>query len=263
MTEEQQAVSEDDLQAYVDGRLEPGRLAVVEAFLEAHPEDAARVDAYRRQSAALRAAIVEHEADEIPERLRATLHGGNRALLRRWAPRAAAAAILLSLGFAAGWTLHETSGPDYAADAGVDAAIGGWAAAAHRVYSVEVRHPVEVRAEEAHLVRWLSKRVGVPLKAPDLNAQGFRLMGGRLLPAGAGAAAQMMYEDAAGRRVTVYITINPAGGQTAFRFLDEQGLSAFYWLDDRLGYALVGDLGREDLLGLAREVHQQMTLRSG
>ncbi len=216
--------------------------------------------AYRRQSAALRAGFVEPEAGEIPEHLLATLRRGHRGMLRRWVPRAAAAAILLSLGFAAGWTLRSDDESDYAAGAPVEAALADWAAAAHRMYSVEVRHPVEVRAEEAHLVRWLSKRVGAPLKAPDLGAQGFRLMGGRLLPAGAGAAAQLMYEDAAGTRVTVYITINPDGGQTAFRFIDEQGLSAFYWLDGRLGYALVGELDRDDLLGLAREVHQQMAL---
>ena len=260
MTDERHSVTEDDLQAYVDGRLEPERCAGVEAFLEAHPEERGRVAAYRRQSAALRVGYVEPEPGDIPERLLETLRRGYRGTLRRWVPRAAAAAILLSVGFAAGWTLHETGEPDYAAGASVETALADWAAAAHRVYSVEVRHPVEVRAEEAHLVRWLSKRVGVPLKAPDLGAQGFRLMGGRLLPAGAGAAAQLMYEDAAGTRVTVYITINPDGGQTAFRFMDERGLSAFYWLDGRLGYALVGELGREALLGLAREVHQQMAL---
>ena len=37
---------------------------------------------------------------------------------------------------------------------------------AHSVYVPEVRHPVEVRAEEEHLVRWLTKRVGAPMCAP-------------------------------------------------------------------------------------------------
>jgi hypothetical protein len=37
--------------------------------------------------------------------------------------------------------------------------------------------------QEAHLIQWLSKRLGRQLIAPDLTAGGFQLMGGRLLPA--------------------------------------------------------------------------------
>ena len=78
------------------------------------------------------------------------------------------------------------------------------ALAAHRTFAVEVRHPVEVdAAQEAHLVQWLSKRLGRPLVVPDLSATGYRLMGGRLLPAGSGAAAQLMYENGAGDRPVV------------------------------------------------------------
>ena len=53
------------------------------------------------------------------------------------------------------------------------------AIAAHRTFSVEVRHPVEVDAgQEAHLVQWLSKRLGRSLVVPDLAAAGFQLMAG-------------------------------------------------------------------------------------
>ena len=131
------------------------------------------------------------------------------------------------------------------------------ATAAYRVYSVEVRHPVEVRAEEAHLIGWLSKRVGTPLSAPDLRDYGFALMGGRLLPATDGVAAQFMYEDAAGRRVTSYMRANTSGEETAFRFSEQDGLAAFYWLDGALGYALVGPLPRPEMLELARAMYRQ------
>jgi len=77
------------------------------------------------------------------------------------------------------------------------------AIAAHRTYSVEVRHPVEVDAgQEAHIVQWLSKRLGHQLIVPDLTVAGFRLMGGRLLPAEDGPAAQFMYENGTGERLT-------------------------------------------------------------
>ncbi|MFQ6017265.1 MAG: anti-sigma factor family protein [Kiloniellaceae bacterium] len=255
MTDRTPPVTENDLHVYVDGRLDPARAAAVEAHLAAHPEDAERIAAYRRQNELLRAAFAELSAEPAPARLFAAARGspgGWRAPARG----AIAAALLLAVGLGAGWTLRGVVAPPPAETAG----LARLASAAHRVYTVEVRHPVEVRAEEEHLVRWLSKRVGEPLTAPDLSPFGFSLVGGRLLPAvRGGAAAQFMYEDAAGRRITCYITANREGGETAFRFVSEDGLSAFYWLDRRLGYVLVGEMDRGDLLELSRAVYRQLT----
>ena len=66
---------------------------------------------------------------------------------------------------------------------------------AHKLYIVEVRHPVEVRAaERTHLLQWLSKRVGDQLRVPDLEPIALKLLGGRLLPGPTGPAAFFMYE---------------------------------------------------------------------
>ena len=247
-------VTEDDLHAYVDGRLDPARAAAVETHLAAHPEDAERVAAYQWQNERLRAAFAELPLAPEPARLRAAARA-SRGGWRVPALAATAAMLLLVAGLGGGWFLRGVIAPP----AAETASLARLASAAHRVYAVEVRHPVEVRAEEEHLVRWLSKRVGVPLIAPDLGRFGFSLMGGRLLPAGeGGAAAQFMYEDAAGRRITSYFSTNPKGGETAFRFVSENGLSAFYWLDGPLGYVLVGEIGREELLELSRAVYQQL-----
>jgi len=48
------------------------------------------------------------------------------------------------------------------------------------------RHAVEVRAQEEHLARWLTRRIDLPVKLFDLREQGFELIGGRLLPDGDG-----------------------------------------------------------------------------
>jgi anti-sigma factor RsiW len=246
-------VTEDDLHAYVDGRLDPARAAMVEARLAAHREDAERVAAYQMQNERLRAAFAELPLAPEPARLRAAARASRGGW--RCPALAATAALLLVVGLGGGWILRGVIAPPSAETA----SLARLASAAHRVYAVEVRHPVEVRAEEEHLVRWLSKRVGVPLSAPDLGRFGFSLVGGRLLPAGeGGAAAQFMYEDVAGRRITCYISANPRGGETAFRFATDNGLSAFYWLDGPLGYVLVGEIGREELLGLSRAVYQQL-----
>jgi anti-sigma factor RsiW len=262
MNTARRTVSEDDLQAYVDGWLDPARREAVERHLADHPDEAARVRAYQRQAETLRAALRGPEGEAVPTRLLRTARGGAMRGRAPWWPRAAAAVLLLAAGGAAGWGLRgayqDQSGG--VAQAGFGRELVADAAAAHKVYSVEVRHPVEVRAEEAHLVAWLSKRVGRPLKAPDLKAFGFRLMGGRLLPVSDGAAAQFMYEDTAGRRVTCYARADTGGEETAFRFADENGLSAFYWLDGSMGYALVGPLKRTELFKLAQAVYRQTEL---
>ena len=133
--------------------------------------------------------------------------------------------------------------------------------AAHAVDSPEVRHPVEVvAAEQQHLVAWLSKRVGTQLKAPVLAAQGYDLVGGRLLPGDSGARAQFMYQNAAGERVTLYLSAIPKNTQavpTAFRFEQNGPVSAFYWIDRDLSYALSGNMPRERLLKISELVYQQ------
>src|SRR6202158_4757860 len=76
---------------------------------------------------------------------------------------------------------------------------------AHRLYVVEVRHPVEVPgSERTHLQQWLTKRCGWEVRAPELAATGLELVGGRLLPGPAGPASFLMYESASGERFTVY-----------------------------------------------------------
>ena len=144
-----------------------------------------------------------------------------------------------------------------------DAAVASSAQAvdaidAHRVFVVETAHPVEVGVgQQAHLVQWLSRRVGHDLKAPDLQAQGFALMGGRVIPAAGKAAAQFMYQDAAGHRLTLLIRAS-APGETRFRFLQAEGFSAFSWNEDGLGFALVAAVGRPVLLALAQDTYRQL-----
>ena len=103
------------------------------------------------------------------------------------------------------------------------------AARAHAVYAPEVRHPVEVDAkEQEHLVKWLSKRLGLTLKVPVLAPEGFELLGGRLLPGPEGPVAQFMYQDSAGKRLTLYVSKpSRADTLTAFRFAQDGPVSVF------------------------------------
>lgn len=251
-------VTEADLQAYADGRLEESRRMAVEAWLAARPEEAERVADYRRLSEALRGAYDAVLEEPVPERLPQALRPGPR--LRRYAAVAAWLAVGIAIGVISGWQLHETR-PAAPPAADIGAGMAHRAAIAHATYSPEVRHPVEVGADqEAHLVAWLSKRLGAPLRAPKLEAVGYNLVGGRLLPGESGPVAHFMYQCNQGTRVTLYVRTEAANNrETAFRYAEEGKVRVFYWIDRKLGYALSsGDISKDDLFKVANAVYQQL-----
>jgi anti-sigma factor RsiW len=186
----------------------------------------------------------------VPERLR-------RIDTSRRSARIAVAAGWLAVGVAVGWFAHALVGTH---GGPAPLSLAKQAAIAHAVYSPEIRHPVEVgAAEQEHLVNWLSKRLGAKLRAPLLTAEGFDLVGGRLLPGPGGAVAQFMYQDAKGKRLTLYVSrIEGVQRDTAFRFSQEEKVAVFYWIDGTLGYALSGDLAKPQLLDVATTVYKQL-----
>jgi anti-sigma factor RsiW len=124
-----------------------------------------------------------------------------------------------------------------------------------------VRHPVEVGADqEAHLVAWLSKRLGAPVRAPKLEEVGYSLVGGRLLPGENGPVAHFMYQGNQGTRVTLYVRAEAIGNrETAFRYAKDNNVRVFYWVDRKLGYALSSaDISKEDLFKVANAVYHQL-----
>lgn len=199
-----------------------------------------------------------------------TQHTGHGRRLR-WGGMAAAVAIAFGAGWLgnAQWLRATGDAARLSRSTPATQEFVHAAAVAHAVYSPEKRHPVEVAAaEQQHLVQWLSRRLDRPLKVPDLSAQGYTLVGGRLLPGSQGPRAQFMFERAGGERVTLYIgslagTAEPATDETAFRFATDSPVPSFYWVDRGFGYALAGMLPRDALLGLATAVHRQLESAGG
>lgn len=249
MTDPRRPVSDDELHAYADGALAGARAAEVEAWLAANPEAAERVRAWRDQNRALRALFDPVLDEPVPARLAGTLARRNARL-----PAAAAAAVAwLAVGGLIGYALN-----DWLTPAAAPALLAERAAIAHVVYAAEVQHPVEVTAEhEQHLVKWLSKRLGKELRTPDFTGFGYQLVGGRLLPGDKGPAAQFMYQNNAGARLTLYVSVpGKDAAPTAFRYEKEDGTHVLYWVDRDLGFALVGDAGRAQLMDIASVAYQ-------
>ncbi len=251
MTTTPESISEDELQAYVDGCLDHARQPAAEAYLAANPGEAGRVAAYRSQKQALHALYDPVFDEPVPPAMR-------RRPARSWAmavSRAAAVVALVLVGGAGGWWLHGLQGDQGAVVAG----LADRAALAYTVFTPEVLHPVEVTAEnEAHLVKWLSKRLGAPLRAPALSGLGYGLVGGRLLADRRGPAALFVYENQEGERLTVYVRRSAAGKETAFRYTYKDRVGVFYWIDGPLAYAIAGEIEKPRLLEVANAIYRQL-----
>jgi anti-sigma factor RsiW len=254
MTTSDGPIVEADLQAYVDGRLPETRRALVEAYLAQNPEVRERVGLDIRQRNALRGQLEGMANEPVPPRLwLANIQATRRATMMRRLRAVAAGLLLFFVGAGTGWYAahHETLAPP------ATSSVAQNANAAYRTYVVEVAHPVEVdSAQEAHLLQWLSRRLGKPLAAPDLSPFGFKLMGGRLLPGNGSAAAQLMYDDASGKRLTLYVRATE-GSETAFRFQRDSEAATFAWIDQGFGFAVTAPVPREELLPIAEAVYRR------
>ena len=243
------------LMAYIDGQLD----ATGRAAIEADPAAMAEIAALQRQSDAIRTLFGPAAAEPVPTRLDPHSIARTRAR-RHWAGlrQAALLAFVLGIGIVTGWLNRPLpEGPEL-----YDRLIAN-AVSAHTVYVAENRHAVEVAGSDSeHLSSWLSNRLERSLAMPDLSAEGLTFLGGRLLPApeiADGRAAQLMYEDATGERLTLYIT--PSTGMTGPAYETVRfGLdTALYWADDTFTCTLVGPQSPETMQAVLASVAAQLS----
>lgn len=267
-------ITEDEIHALVDDQLTPDALAALQERLARDPQALATLEKWKRQRDALRGLHQDVLDETVPATLvtaaqQTTTSQQEMDQWWRWGGRAAG----LMLAFGIGWFSNNTWQTERLGNAPTATLVNSKiapefareASIAHAVFSPEVRHPVEVAAaDQVHLVQWLSKRLGRQLKIPSLTEQGYELVGGRLLPGDAGVRAQFMFQNPAGVRLTLYLgavdkaTGATGTGETAFRFTEDGPIPSFYWIDQGFGYALAGQVAREDLMKLAEAVYRQL-----
>ena len=248
-----------DIHMALDGEMPAEDREGYETWLAANPDMKAMSARFAADRARLQSAFEPVLKESVPDRLVKTLSGtvpeGSKRLAAQipWKPALAACLVLASaaIGYYAGLSRERLGAGD--------AAVVERALQAHVMYSAEKLHVVEVGADQKdHLVGWLSKRVGTPLVAPDLTAEGFQLVGGRLLPAAEKPAAQFMYQDRAGTRISLYVSPDTGKAETGFQLYEEDGARAFYWLDDGFCYAVAGGVPEKTLLDIANAAYRQL-----
>jgi len=227
--------SEHDIHAYVDGHLDGERRAAVELYLARHPERAAEVQAWQRDTQRLRAAIGTPPL--LPDNS-ALLPGVVRTRRRqRQVARlslVAAALLCLGLGGLGGWQARGMRGTTAAAPMAD-------AIEAYRLVAMDrSARPDVVPQRDGEMQAWLDAHFDHAARLPDLSGAGFHAVGGRLFATDQGPAAMVLYRDTAGHAISFYV--RPPGPRHHLLRTGERsdgGLMAQYWSGQGYNYAMV------------------------
>ncbi len=236
-------LSEADIHAYVDGRLDAADCRRVEAWLERHPQRAAQIRDWQRDAQQLRAALGSLPPAERASALDpAAVRRRQRRRVRARLALAAALLLAVGIGGAGGWQMrgyHAWSAEAPMADA----------LQAYRMFALDRQVPLDVVQEHAgQLQAWLDQHFHDSTRLPDLANSGFRAVGGRLLATDSGPAALVLYENSRGNAISFYIRSPSPRAGTLSRGQRRQGeLAAAYWSGSGYNYALVSRADAADM----------------
>ena len=232
-------ISLEDLAAHLDGELPRTRRLVVERHLEDHPQDAARIAEWRRRDLALRRGLAAlAEQAQVLGPAPSLRRAGRSRAAPSWV-QAAAIALLLATGsgLSAWWLRGEEA---------VFSELRNGAAIAHRAGSSMPLATTD-EAMRRSLEDGISAHLGVPVTVPDLADFGFRLAGGQILSGSDRPAAQLIFVRADGQRLTCYFQRIDRSRDRDLGYSEAGGIPGVYRLDDGLGWAVLGNLGRAEL----------------
>ena len=257
------SVTEEDIHAYVDGILDRHHRSRVEAYLAAHPEEAARVEAYRAQNIGLHVlfdttplAPVPEDLADMADRLQGVLQRQRRT--RSYGLLAASVCAVAVTGML-GWLIFTGNLGDAVSSENVQVAE----APTESAQSVEdAFYPPFDRISggpEANTLSLLAEHyAGAPMQAPNLETLGFKLVVQRVFPTPRGPGVQLLYQNNEGDWITLYIGGDQRTGETKFSFVKREGVSMAYWRRGALSYGLSGGLQKEELAKLAQSVSEQL-----
>ena len=251
------------LHAFADGELEGEDKKAVEKLLSESDEARKALSAINYQKAELHKVFNGALEEAVPASLLAAANGRPPRRLLPYLAAACAAGLFL-VGGGVGWYAGLNQNIAQSSGQVLTASLAQRALVAHANYSAEQRHAVEVAAaDKDHLQAWLSKRVGSEFKIPDLQKDGYTLLGGRLLAESNAPAGQLMYETADKQRVTILFTANADGKSADLQLEQKDKLITCFWKDAKLAMAVTGDMSPEQMKILGPSVFAQVEGRPG
>jgi anti-sigma factor RsiW len=237
-------LSDDDIQDYIDGRLDSEAHAAVALQLLARRDLAAKVDTLRRQNEVLKVVGQEILDEPIPERLRSAVRQAAAAHAdaaggRRPAPRLAlAAAIALAcVAGGLGWIANELLRPR----PDVQELIVADVADAFALYGRQ-GYPVDFPPERtADFASWIDRSLERQVPRPDLAPFGYDYHGGRLIPAEGVSIGVFQFAGAENDRLVVFFWPAQAAPAQVEELSRRTGMAARFWHDGGLSFAVISN----------------------
>lgn len=264
MSDMERPVTEEDLHAYLDGELAEDRRALVEAYLQAHPEDAERLEAYRAHGEAIRrlyADVGDRPSSTVsplrPRSVRSTswrrAAAWGRITQVPW-QRAAAIALLIAGAVAAGLLglTHDRS------DDALWARFGADAIAAHLQLTRPASKPA-IAASLQDVSDYLSEKLKTRIELRSPANSPYALVGAKFVPTAKGRVAQLAFRSTDGKLVTMFMEPWPGKPDAPFRVVAREGdVVTMVWVDDAVGCAVSGNLPPEELEQAARSLYDEL-----
>jgi anti-sigma factor RsiW len=251
---------DDQVQNYIDDRLDERARAAVAAHLLAHPDAAAEVEALRRQNEALKGIGQEILDESVPERLLELLREEpkvvnlteERGRRRPSAFLEAAAAILLfCAGGGIGWFLNDQlDQPPQAADV-IASDLARW----YDFYGATRDYPIDFPPDRsAELATWIGRSFERDVPPPDLSAFGYNYGGGQLLPVAGVSTGFFQFYGPDHARIAVFFWPAERPPRSIIDLGRDKNISARYWFGDGLSFAVISDEANPDLERVAEAV---------
>jgi anti-sigma factor RsiW len=112
--------------------------------------------------------------------------------------------------------------------------------------SLEANRLTDVQTGDQQVLKpWLGNRLGVAPPVPDLTAQGFSLVGGRIDYVLGKPVAAIVYRRS-GHVINLFVAQGPEADRAA-RVATVQGVNADLWSEKGLNLCAVGDVSADEL----------------
>lgn len=229
------------LNAYLDGELDLRASLDMERHLEGCPGCAAEYARHRDLQQALHQEGVRYVPDPLlRKRIQRAVRKAGGGEVRRWLPRFAWGGALAAV-LAAALLVPRFMMMDSVADEYVEGVT------ADHVRSLMAEHLTDVRSADPRVVKpWFDGKLSYSPPVPDLKAQGFTLLGGRLDLMDDMHVAALVYQSGA-HAINVFVC-PPSDEPLPERLqADRDGYHVVHWRSGELDYWVVSDLDAADL----------------
>jgi anti-sigma factor RsiW len=249
--DERSVLTDDQIQGYIDDRLNERDRAAVAAYLLTHADAAGEIETLRRQNEALKGVGHEVLDEPVPERLRNILYEPkvvslNEVRRRRASPflEAAAAILLFCAGGALGWFVNAQVNPGMHPEDRLASDLAGVFA----FYGAARDYPIDFPPDRSgELATWIDRSFERDIPPPDLTEFGYEYRGGRLLAAAGGKTGFFQFYGPENTRIAVFFWPAERPPASIVDLGRQENVSARYWFGDGLGFSVMSDEANPDL----------------